>query len=125
MSNPGVDPDRGVVYVGSDDHHVHALDAATGERRWATDVGGRVIGSVIVTPDCVLAGSYDRQLYCLEKGTGDVRWTAEGVGHATSEAVPHDGRIFYAERADLSGHWTADEETVLEAPGRVYALRPA
>ena len=125
MSNPGVDPDAGVVYVGSDDHHVHALDAATGERRWATDVGGRVIGSVTVTPDCVLAGSYDRQLYCLEKGTGDVRWTVGGVGHATSEAVPHDGRIFYAERADLSGHWTADEETVVEAPGRVYALRPA
>ncbi|PSP67754.1 cell shape-determining protein [Halobacteriales archaeon QS_1_69_70] len=125
MSNPGVDPDAGVVYVGSDDHHVDALDAATGERRWATDVGGRVIGSVTVTPDCVLAGSYDRQLYCLEKGSGDVRWTVEGVGHATSEAVPHDGRIFYAERADLSGHWTADEETVLEAPGRLYALRPA
>ena len=125
MSNPGVDPDGGVVFVGSDDRQVHALDAATGDLLWTTNVNGNVIGSLNVTPECVLVGSYDRRLYCLRKATGDVRWTVEGVGHATSEAVPHDGRIFYAERADLSGHWTADEETVVEAPGHVYALRPA
>ncbi len=125
MSNPGIDPDAGVLYVGSDDHNLHALDAATGDQLWATDVGGHVIGSVTVTPECVLVGSYDRRLYCLEKAGGDVRWTVEGVGHATSEAVPHDGRILYAERADLSGYWADDEATVVESPGRVYALRPA
>jgi len=39
--------------------------------------------------------------------------------------VPLDGRIFYAERADLSGYWDDDAETVLEERGRVYGLRPA
>jgi outer membrane protein assembly factor BamB len=125
MSNPGVDPDAGVVYVGSDDRHVHALDAATGDRLWATNLNGNIIGSVNVTPECVLVGSYDRHVYCLEKATGDVRWAVEGVGHATGGAVPHDGRVFYTERADLSGYWQDDEETVVEEPGRVYALRPA
>jgi outer membrane protein assembly factor BamB len=124
MSNPGVDPDAGVVYVGSDDRHVHALDAATGDRLWATNINGSIIGSVNVTPECVLVGSYDRHVYCLEKATGDVRWAVEGVGHATGGAVPHDGRVFYTERADLSGYWQDDEETVVEEPGRVYALRP-
>ncbi|PSQ15347.1 cell shape-determining protein [Halobacteriales archaeon QS_8_69_73] len=125
MSNPGVDPEAGVVYVGSDDRDVHALDVDTGERLWSQDVGGHVIGSLTVTPECVLVGSYDTRLYCLEKATGAVRWTVEGVGHATSEAVPLDGRIFYAERADLSGYWDDDAETVLEKRGRVYGLRPA
>jgi outer membrane protein assembly factor BamB len=125
MSNPGIDPDAGVVYVGSDDRNVHALDADSGERLWSRNVHGHVIGSLNVTPECVLVGSYDARLYCLEKDTGAVRWTVEGIGHATSEAVPHDGRIFYAERADLSGYWADDEETVVEEPGRVYGLRPA
>jgi len=125
MSNPGVDPDGGVVYVGSDDRHVHALDAATGDTLWTTNVNGNVIGSLNVTPECVLVGSYDRHLYCLEKATGDVRWTVEGVGHATGGAVPHEGRIVYAERANLSGYWQDDRETVVEEPGHVYALRPA
>ena len=125
MSNPGVDPGAGVVYVGSDDRRVHALDAGTGEQLWSRNVRGNVIGSLNVTPECVLVGSYDTNLYCLEKATGEVRWTVEGVGHATSEAVPLDGRVFYAERADLSGYWDEDSETVVEEPGHVYGLRPA
>ena len=124
MSNPGVDPEAGVVYVGSDDRHVHALDAETGERLWSRDVHGHVIGSLTVTPECVLVGSYDGHLYALEKATGAVRWRVEGVGHATSEAVPHDGRVYYAERGQFSNYWN-DEETVLEEPGRMYGLRPA
>jgi hypothetical protein len=63
-------------------------------------------------------------LYALEKDTGEVRWTVAGNGHATSEPVPHDGRIYYAERAEVSGHWDDDEETVVEAPGHAYCLVP-
>ena len=72
----------------------------------------------------MLVGSYDGHLYALEKATGAVRWRVEGVGHATSEAVPHDGRVYYAERGQFSNYWN-DEETVLEEPGRMYGLRPA
>jgi len=46
MSNPAIDPDRGVVYVGSDSHYVYALEAATGDELWSTDVDGHVIGSI-------------------------------------------------------------------------------
>ena len=72
----------------------------------------------------MLVGSYDGHLYALEKATGAVRWRVEGVGHATSEAVPHRGNVYYAERGRFSNYWT-DEETVLEEQGRVYGIRPA
>ena len=124
MSNPGVDPEAGVVYVGSADRHVHALDAETGEQLWSRNVFGTVLGSLTVTPECVLVGSYDGHLYALEKATGEVRWRVGGVGHATSEAVPHRGNVYYAERGRFSNYWT-DEETVVEERGRVYGLRPA
>jgi outer membrane protein assembly factor BamB len=125
MSNPGIEPDAGVVYVGSDDGHVYALDTDTGEKLWSRDVDGRVIGSVTVTDGTVLAGSYDTHLYALDAETGARRWRIEGVGHPTSEAVPHGDRIYYAERADLSNYWDDQKPTVLEEPGRAYALRPA
>lgn len=122
MSNPGIDPDEGVVYVGGDDWNVHALDTDTGERRWRTHVDGNVIGSVTVTADAVLVGSYDGNLYALEKDTGAVRWTVENRGHVTSEPIPRDGRIYYAERAAIENYWDDDEETTFVAPGHAYCL---
>ncbi|WP_218836381.1 outer membrane protein assembly factor BamB family protein [Halorarum salinum] len=123
MSNPGIDPDAGVVYVGGDDHYVHALAADTGEELWARDVGGHVIGSLTVTAGSVLVGSYDSHLYALDKESGAVRWRVANNGHVTSEAVPHDGRIFYAERAVLSGGRGGDEPAV-ETPGHAHCLVP-
>ncbi|WP_299236012.1 PQQ-binding-like beta-propeller repeat protein [Natronomonas sp.] len=124
MSNPGIDPEAGVVYVGSDDDHVHALDTDTGEPLWSTDVGGNVIGSLSVTAETVLVGSYDTHLYALDKTTGETRWRVEGVGHVTSEAIPHEGRIFFAERGDISGYWGEGPERLHER-GRAYSLVPA
>jgi len=53
MSNPAIDPDRGVVYVGSDSHYVYALEAATGDELWSTDVDGHVIGSITATAETI------------------------------------------------------------------------
>ena len=122
MSAPAIHPDPGVVYVGSDDQHVYALDAATGEEVWSTHVGGRVMGAVAVTDDAVLAGTTARELVALERGTGEMRWFVESRGQVTSEPVPHRGRIYYAERAVISGYWDEQEETTTEVPGHAYCL---
>jgi len=124
MSNPGIDPDSGTLYVGSGDGYVYALDVDSGEEVWSRYVGGTVLGSLTVTSDCVLVGSYDTHLYALEKGSGETRWRVQNRGHVTSEPVPHDGKIYYAERADISGYWNDDTETVLEQPGHAYCLVP-
>ncbi|WP_230198536.1 outer membrane protein assembly factor BamB family protein [Halopiger goleimassiliensis] len=122
MSNPAIDPDEGVVYVGSDDRHVYALDADTGEELWSTSVYGHVIGSLTATAETILVGSYDSHLYALDRETGDRRWRVENRGHVTSGAIPHDGRIYYAERGVLTGYYDDDQETTLEEPGRAYCL---
>ncbi|WP_276254424.1 PQQ-binding-like beta-propeller repeat protein [Halomontanus rarus] len=124
MSNAAIDPDAGVVYVGSSDRYVYALDTDTGERVWSANVGGSVIGSLIVTAETVLVGSYDSHLYALDKETGDERWRVANQGHVTSGAIPHDGRIYYAERGVFSNYWDDDEETILETPGNAYCLVP-
>jgi outer membrane protein assembly factor BamB len=89
---------------------------------WATDVNGRVMGAIAVTADAVLAGTTARELVALEKDTGDMRWFLDSRGQVTSEPVPHNGRIFYAERAVVSGYWDDEKETTTEAPGHAYCL---
>lgn len=122
MSAPAIDPEAGVVYFGSDDRHVYALDADAGEELWSTDVGGRVMGAVTATPETVLAGTTASEMCALDKSSGELRWFVEHDGHVTSEPVPHDGRIYYAERAVVSGYWDEDRETETEIPGHAYCL---
>ena len=124
MSNPAVDVDEGVVYMGDDGGEVYALDVDSGDALWSADVGGRVIGSLTVTAETVLVGSYDSHLYALDKETGERYWRVENRGRVTSAAIPHDGRIYYAERAVFSGYYDDDVETVMETPGHAYCLAP-
>ncbi len=123
MSNPAVDPEAGVVYTGSDSGRVYALDAGSGEELWSTDVGGRVVGALTVTAETVLAGSYDRHLYALDRTTGERRWRVGHSGWVTSAAVPLDGRIYYAERAQFSAN--RSDNPVFERPGHARCLAPA
>jgi outer membrane protein assembly factor BamB len=122
MSNAGIDPEAGVVYFGSDDNYVYALDTDTGEELWSRNVNGSVIGGLTVTSGTVLVGSYDGHLYALDKENGELRWRVENNGHVTSSPVPHGDRIFYAERAVVSGYWDDDNEYEVVTPGHAYSL---
>ncbi|WP_293030395.1 PQQ-binding-like beta-propeller repeat protein [Natronococcus sp.] len=124
MANPALDPEEDVVYTGSNDDHVYAIDCETGEELWSTDVNGSIIGAVTATAGTILVGSYDSHLYALDKETGERRWRVQNRGHVTSAPVPHDGRIYYAERGVFTNYWDDDEETILEEPGHAYCLVP-
>lgn len=122
MSDPAVDPERDVVYVGGHDDYVRALEAASGEEVWRADVGGDVIGALAATPGTVLVGSYDTGAYALDAETGDQRWRVGNRGTVTSEVVPRDGRIYYAERAVVSNYDGEDADVIVDVPGHAYCL---
>jgi outer membrane protein assembly factor BamB len=61
-----------VVYAGSRDHYVYALDLATGQRKWRTDVGGTALPSQPTGTDVVWAGSEDGTMYVIDYVTGKV-----------------------------------------------------
>jgi len=60
----------GVVYVGSDDGGIYALDAATGKVLWKTNTGGPVKSSPEVADGVVYVGSDDGGVYALDAATG-------------------------------------------------------
>ena len=56
---------EGVLYVGSEDGNLFALDAETGEPRWMHPTGDKVYSSPSVTDGILYVGSSDGRLYAL------------------------------------------------------------
>jgi outer membrane protein assembly factor BamB len=64
----------GVVYFGSADGNLYAVDAATGKLDWKFDAHGRVNSSPAVVDGAVYVVSLDGNLYAVDAATGKQRW---------------------------------------------------
>ena len=94
---------QGVVYVGSGDGSVYALDAARGALRWKFKTGNVVHASPAVADGVVYIGSWDSYFYALDAATGRERWrfkTGEDAEISNqvgiqSSAVVADGLVYF------------------------------
>jgi outer membrane protein assembly factor BamB len=102
----------GLVYFGSGDQHVYALEASNGTLRWSFPTGDVVHASPAVSAGLVYIGSWDRNLYALDAVTGRERWRYttgndttiyNQIGIASSAAVAN-GVVFVGGR---DGHFHA------------------
>ena len=82
---------NGVVYVGSTDSQVHAIDAATGRLDWVFATGGTVQSSPAVANGVVYVGSDDDNVYALnattECSTGRSRRAGPSIRHRWSRTA--------------------------------------
>jgi outer membrane protein assembly factor BamB len=78
-----------VVYFGSGDGNVYALNAITGGTLWSFPTGDRVLSSPAVANGVVYIGSFDHDVYALNAGTGAKLWsyTTGGAVEGSSPAV--------------------------------------
>ncbi len=97
---------NGLVFIGSGDQHVYALDAATGALRWSFATGDVVHASPAFADGLVYIGSWDRNVYALDAATGRERWRYttgndtviyNQIGIASSAAIS-DGLVFVGGR---------------------------
>lgn len=88
----------GVVYVGSNDGNLHAINAADGQRRWSYPTGQPITSSPTVADGVVYVGCNDQGLHAVRvaDGTRVWRYAAEGILHS-SPAVA-DGTVFVGGR---------------------------
>src|SRR5262245_26701504 len=81
---------KGVIYLSADQSRVFALDARTGERKWAYDPKiakevervyccGAINRGVALWGELVFVGTMDARLVALDKNTGSVAWEAKVV----------------------------------------------
>lgn len=110
----------GVVYVGSGDGSLRALDRRTGATRWSFDAGSPVTSSPAVAAGLVFFGTRDGRFHAVDVATGSRRWAfATGPdapwpwGHESGDV--YTSSPAYAEGALVFG----------AGDGNVYALDAA
>jgi len=64
----------GMVYFGSGDHNVYALDAKTGTLQWKFATGDVVHAAPAVAGGVVYIGSWDSNMYALNAANGSLIW---------------------------------------------------
>src|SRR4030042_1094029 len=91
-SSPAVT--NGVVYVGSMDDNVYALDAATGALIWNYTTGGDVFSNPAVADGKVYVGSKDDKVYCMNAADGALLWNYTTGGDVLTSPAVANGRVF-------------------------------
>jgi outer membrane protein assembly factor BamB len=87
--------DRGVVYAGSDDHNVYALDARTSTKLWSFGTGGKVVSSPAVVGGVVYVGSEDGAVYALSAGFAKkLLWSYPTRGPVESSPAVAGGVVY-------------------------------
>lgn len=96
LSSPTVQGD--LVYVGSTDGRLYAVDRATGAERWRFQTQGPVNSSPAVVNGLVIVSSVDGNIYAVEATTGVQRWRFTTRGERRFTAPGIHGAIPRTER---------------------------
>jgi len=115
-SSPAVS--NGVVYVGSDDGCLYAVDVQSGQKKWEFKTGGKVRGSPAVAGASVYFRGGDGILYAVDIQSGQRRWKFTPSLPVVSSPAVADGAVYVAtsKGPDMSHFPDPD------AGGYLYAL---
>jgi hypothetical protein len=85
----------GVVYISSTDGFLYAIDAATGQANWSTEIGWSE-SSPAVADGVVYVGGDSNTLFAIDAATGDKIWEAIGDHYdgIVSSPVVVDGVVY-------------------------------
>jgi outer membrane protein assembly factor BamB len=97
------------VYVGDGAGIFHAVDAATGTRRWRYATNGRIRHGAALSATDVVFSSTDKFVYALDRKSGKETWRSATHGEPDATPLVHDGRVFISDRG--AGLYALDAKT--------------
>jgi outer membrane protein assembly factor BamB len=84
-----------MVYVGSCDGNLYALDAATGAKIWSYKTGDQVCATPTVEGGIVYVVSFDQNMYALDAKTGTKIWSFKiGITDPNSSPAISNGIVY-------------------------------
>ena len=117
-SSPTVE--NGVVFIGSLDHNVYAVNFDDGSEKWRFRSGGAVSSGIAVGDGLVVFGSFDSTLYALDINTGNLVWRFDGasswywsdplIADGVVYAPSLDGNLYVLDVATGDPSWIFDSE---------------
>ena len=91
---------NGILYFGTFDNRLYALDTRTRKVRWSYRTGDNVKGGPAYSKGTIFFGSYDGNAYAVNARTGRLRWRSGaqgglgGAGNFYTTAAVAYGRVF-------------------------------
>jgi outer membrane protein assembly factor BamB len=100
-----VDHARGLLYVGTRDGVLFALDMADGRVRWEQKLEDSVFGVPVVVGEegddpRLLVGTEDGILHAIGLSDRETRWTYETPGRLRNPPLVHEGVVFFVNSRD-------------------------
>jgi len=74
-TTPAIDGD--ILYVGSFDKKLYALNTADGSQKWQFEAGGAISSTPLVYDDTIYVGSFDGHVYAVNAVDGSLKWQSE------------------------------------------------
>lgn len=121
--------DTEVVFMGSMDHKVYALNYETGELRWETELQGAVVSAPVYDSEnqMLYVGSIGKELVALSAIDGQIKWTypKEGsIGSIWATPLLNEGQVIFSDETGKIFSLDAENGNLiwtLEAGGEVMA----
>jgi len=85
----------GLVYIGSEDRNLYALDIISGRPRWRYHTNSEILSSPAVAGGNVFFGSTDNAVYAVDIKTGNLKWKFVTGGPVYSSPVLYKGRVYF------------------------------
>jgi outer membrane protein assembly factor BamB len=106
LSSPFIDVADSLVYFGSGDGSVYALQTNSGDLVWRFKTNGIVHSSPALYNGTIYIGSWDQNLYALDSKTGNEKWkfkTGEDTAYHLLEGIQaspaiHDSTVYIGSR---------------------------
>lgn len=93
---------QGVVYVGTQSGHVHAVDCESGEQLWTGRVDAIIVSSLAGDRDRIYVFCLDGNVFALERSTGEVAWNTRCDRRGFSAApLLIDDHLYCGNRAGI------------------------
>ena len=105
----------GVVFIGSEDHNLYAIDAETGEEIWHFATDGHIRTRPAVARDTVVVTSQDGYLYALDSDDGELSWSqrvappvsdSDSLGSSPPSPAIDEDAAYVAARAEVGLDWS-------------------
>jgi len=96
MGSPVVE--EGLVFIGSRDGNLYAIEAKRGLEHWHLRTGDRIEGTAAVGGEAVFIGSHDGRVYAVHRENGRRLWQRDLGAPIRSSPTLTDGRLFIGNR---------------------------
>ena len=113
----------GVLFQGTSDKQMLAIDAATGKTIWAFNAAGWIWSGAAFQDGILYFGDLEGNLYAVDAQTGKQVWTVKADGAILSKPLIQNGKIYYSTETthiyavDMDGKPQWQQETT----AKVYA----